>query len=160
MENALDLFLRVCKAVLNVIASAALTFMMFLTVADIVCRALGHPLVGTYEVVSLALALVIGFGIPRVSLDKSHVYMEIVLEKLGTKAKAVFNTFTRRHLPLPFPPDRLQPVQRRRRVPRIRRGLSYDQAPLLPDSLRGGGLLLHRMRSLYIADREDLEGPL
>ncbi len=95
MENALDLFLRVCKAVLNVIASAALTFMMFLTVADIVCRALGHPLVGTYEVVSLALALVIGFGIPRVSLDKSHVYMEIVLEKLGTKAKAVFNTFTR-----------------------------------------------------------------
>ena len=95
MENALDLFLRVCKAVLNVVASAALTFMMFLTVADIVCRALGHPLVGTYEVVSLALALVIGFGIPRVSLDKSHVYMEIVLEKLGTKAKAVFNTFTR-----------------------------------------------------------------
>ena len=95
MENALDIFLRVCKAVLNVIASAALTFMMFLTVADIVCRALGHPLVGTYEVVSLALALVIGFGIPRVSLDKSHVYMEIVLEKLGTKAKAVFNTFTR-----------------------------------------------------------------
>ncbi len=95
MENALDLFLRVCKAVLNVVASAALTFMMFLTVADIVCRALGHPLVGTYEVVSLALALVIGFGIPRVSLDKSHVYMEIVLEKVGMKAKAVLNTFTR-----------------------------------------------------------------
>jgi TRAP-type C4-dicarboxylate transport system permease small subunit len=95
MDNPLDLFLRVCKAVLNIIASAALTFMMFLTVADIICRALGHPLVGTYEVVSLALALVIGFGIPAVSMDRAHVYMEVFLEKMGTRGKAVFNTFTR-----------------------------------------------------------------
>ncbi len=95
MENPLYLFLRVCKAVLNIIASAALTFMMFLTVADILCRALGHPLVGTYEVVSLALALVVGFGIPGVSMDRGHVYMEILLQKLSTRGKAVCNTFTR-----------------------------------------------------------------
>lgn len=95
MENPLDLFLRACKAVLNVIASAALTFMMFLTVADILCRAFGHPLVGTYEVVSLALALVIGFGIPRVSMDRGHVYMEVLLERLSKPGKAIFNTFTR-----------------------------------------------------------------
>jgi TRAP-type C4-dicarboxylate transport system permease small subunit len=95
MESALGLFLRVCKAVLNVIGSAALAFMMFLTVADILLRAVGHPLVGTYEVVSLSLALVIGFGIPRVSMERSHVYMEILLEKLSVRGKAVMNTFTR-----------------------------------------------------------------
>jgi TRAP-type C4-dicarboxylate transport system permease small subunit len=95
MENALNVFLRVCKAVLNVIGTAALAFMMFLTVADILLRAFGHPLVGTYEVVSLALALVIGFGIPRVSMERSNVYMEILLEKLSVRGKAVMNTFTR-----------------------------------------------------------------
>jgi len=68
---------------------------MFLTVADILMRAFGHPLVGTYEVVSLSLALVIGFGIPRVSMERSHVYMEILLEKLSVRGKAIMNTFTR-----------------------------------------------------------------
>ena len=53
MESALNWFLRVCKVVLNVIGSAALAFMMFLTVADILLRAVGHPLVGTYEMVGL-----------------------------------------------------------------------------------------------------------
>lgn len=95
MESALNWFLRVCKVVLNVIGSAALAFMMFLTVADILLRAVGHPLVGTYEVVSLSLALVIGFGIPRVSMERSHVYMEILLEKLSVRGKAIMNTFTR-----------------------------------------------------------------
>jgi TRAP-type C4-dicarboxylate transport system permease small subunit len=95
MENALELFLRACKVVLNAIASAALTFMMFLTVVDIIMRAFGHPLVGTYEIVSLALALVIGFGIPRVSMDRGHVYMEILLEKLSIRNKAIMNTCTR-----------------------------------------------------------------
>jgi TRAP-type C4-dicarboxylate transport system permease small subunit len=95
MENALDVFLRVCKVILNGIASVALTFMMFLTVTDILMRAFGHPLVGTYEIVSLALALVIGFGIPPVSMDRAHVYMEILLEKLSPGGKAVMNTFTR-----------------------------------------------------------------
>jgi TRAP-type C4-dicarboxylate transport system permease small subunit len=95
MENAFDVFLRACKVVLNVIASAALTFMMLLTVADILMRAFGHPLVGTYEIVSLALALVIGFGIPPVSMDRGNVYMEILLEKLSPRGKAIMNTGTR-----------------------------------------------------------------
>ncbi len=95
MENAFDVFLRVCKVVLNTIASAALTFMMFLTVTDILLRAFGHPLVGTYEIVSLALALVIGFGIPPVSMDRGHVYMEILLEKLSPRGRAIMNTSTR-----------------------------------------------------------------
>jgi len=73
----------------------ALTFMMFLTVADVLMRAGGKPIIGTYEIVGLSLALVIGFSIPSVSLDKAHVYMEIVLERLSPKGKAIMMTFTR-----------------------------------------------------------------
>jgi TRAP-type C4-dicarboxylate transport system permease small subunit len=95
MENTLESFLRVTTKVLNVIGGAALTFMMFLTVADVIMRAGGHPIIGTYEIVAISLALVIGFGIPKVSLERGHVYMEFIVAKLHRRARAVMNTLTR-----------------------------------------------------------------
>jgi TRAP-type C4-dicarboxylate transport system permease small subunit len=94
MDSLFNILQKVSK-ILNYVGMAALTFMMFLTVTDVLLRAGGHPLVGTYEVVSLSLALVIGFSIPIVSLDRAHVYMEILLEKLSPKGKNIMNTFTR-----------------------------------------------------------------
>jgi TRAP-type C4-dicarboxylate transport system permease small subunit len=88
-------FLRFISKLLNIIAGIALTFMMFLTVADVLLRAGRHPFVGTYEIVALLMALVIGFGIPQVSLDRGHVYMEFLLEKLSKKGKNVMNIITR-----------------------------------------------------------------
>ena len=87
--------LRFVSKCLNLIAGIALTLMMCLTVADVLLRATGRPIIGTYEVVALSLAVVIGFGIPKVSLDKGHVYMEFLLEKLGPRGKDIMNTFTR-----------------------------------------------------------------
>jgi TRAP-type C4-dicarboxylate transport system permease small subunit len=45
--------------------------------------------------VALLLALVIGFGIPQVSLDRGHVYMDFLLEKFSKRGRKVMNTFTR-----------------------------------------------------------------
>jgi TRAP-type C4-dicarboxylate transport system permease small subunit len=95
MDSILGRFLAVSSKVLNIIGGSALTFMMFLTVADVLLRAVGHPILGTYEIVGLALALVIGFGIPRVSMDRGHVYMEFVVERLPGNWKMIMNTFTR-----------------------------------------------------------------
>jgi len=94
METLFRILLRVSK-ILSHVGGAALTFMMFLTVADVLMRAVGRPILGTYELVSLSLAIVIGFTIPKVSLDRGHVYMEILLEKLSERDKAIMNTFTR-----------------------------------------------------------------
>lgn len=80
---------------LTVFGCLALTFMMFATFLDVVLRAIGHPIVGTMEVVALSLALVIGFYIPGVSLEKGNVYMEIVLERVSPTNKAILNIFTR-----------------------------------------------------------------
>jgi len=88
------ILLKISK-ILSYIGAAALTFMMLLTVADVFMRAGGRPILGTYELVALSLAIVIGFTIPKVSLDRGHVYMEIVLDKLSKRNKAVLNTFTR-----------------------------------------------------------------
>jgi TRAP-type C4-dicarboxylate transport system permease small subunit len=87
--------LRSVSKVLNSIAGAAVTFMMLLTVADVLLRAGGHPIIGTYEIVALLLALVIGFGIPQASLDRGHVYMDFLLEKLSRKGRNIMSTFTR-----------------------------------------------------------------
>jgi TRAP-type C4-dicarboxylate transport system permease small subunit len=92
-EGLFGILVKVIK-ILNHIGGAALTFMMFLTVSDVLLRAFGNPIMGTYEIVGLSLAVVIGFGIPKVSLDRGHVYMEFVTENFK-KSKAVLYTFTR-----------------------------------------------------------------
>ena len=94
MGNAFNVLKFVSK-VLNSIAGIAVTVMMLMTVADVLLRAGGHPIIGTFEIVALLLALVIGFGIPQVSLDRGHVYMDFLLNKLSKRRKDVMNTFTR-----------------------------------------------------------------
>jgi TRAP-type C4-dicarboxylate transport system permease small subunit len=94
LESLFGILLRVSK-ILSYIGGAALTFMMFLTVADVLLRAGGHPILGTYEMVALSLAIVIGFTIPKVSLERGHVYMEILLDRLSKKNRAILNTSTR-----------------------------------------------------------------
>jgi TRAP-type C4-dicarboxylate transport system permease small subunit len=88
-------FLQKTSKWLSVIAGTALTLMMCLTVADVFMRAWGHPIMGTYEVVGLMLAVVIGFSMAKVSLARQHVYMDFVIESLSKRNKAILNTFTR-----------------------------------------------------------------
>jgi len=94
MKAAFNALLGVSRW-LNAIGAITLTFMMFLTVADVFLRIVSRPILGTYEVASILLAVVIGFSIPQVSLDKGHVYMEFLVGSLGGRKKAVLYTFTR-----------------------------------------------------------------
>jgi TRAP-type C4-dicarboxylate transport system permease small subunit len=87
--------LRFVSKLLNFIAGVSVTVMMLLTVADVLLRAGRHPIIGTYEIVALLLAVVIGFGIPQVSLDKGHVSMEFLLDKLSKRGRKVMFTLTR-----------------------------------------------------------------
>jgi TRAP-type C4-dicarboxylate transport system permease small subunit len=94
MDGTFNFLKFLCK-ILNVIAGVALTVMMGLTVLDVLLRAANFPFVGTFEIVSLLMGVVIAFGIPQVSLDKGHVYMEFLIERLSPRGKGLMNTFTR-----------------------------------------------------------------
>jgi len=94
MQAFFTLLTKVSK-ILSHIAGLALTFMMFLTVADVLGRATGHPIQGTYEIIGLCLAVVVGFGMPKVSLDKAHVFMEFIVDRFGATGRKVMNTLTR-----------------------------------------------------------------
>jgi TRAP-type C4-dicarboxylate transport system permease small subunit len=94
MERAVNFVLGVSK-VLSGIAAFALAAMMCLTVADVIGRAGGYPILGTYEVVSISCVVAIGFAIPLTSFKRRHVYMEFLIERMGEKARNCLNSGTR-----------------------------------------------------------------
>jgi TRAP-type C4-dicarboxylate transport system permease small subunit len=77
------------------IAGLALAGIMFLTVADVILRAFKFPIVGTYEIVSLLGAVVIGFAIPQTSLERGHVMMDFLTEKLPFGGRKFFHVLAR-----------------------------------------------------------------
>lgn len=81
--------------IMNVIAGIALTFIIVLTVADVVLRAVGQPILGTYEIVGMAGGVVIGFITPFTSWVRGHVFMDFAIDKYSPGAKKTFNIVTR-----------------------------------------------------------------
>ena len=85
---------RFCQ-VMDWIGGVVLVFMMLLTVADVILRYLGRPILGTYELVSLSGAVVIGCAMPHTSWNKIHVTVDMVLVKMERARQEVFQVITR-----------------------------------------------------------------
>jgi len=78
-----------------VVGEIALTFMMFLTVADVILRSFKKPIVGTYELVAFSAAVAIGFSLPLTSWMRGHVYVDLFTVRLSSKVRAMLNIATR-----------------------------------------------------------------
>jgi TRAP-type C4-dicarboxylate transport system, small permease component len=65
------------------VAGAILFVMMMLTVVDVILRYMGKSVAGTYELVSFAGALTVGFAIAQTSLDGGHVYVDLLTDRVG-----------------------------------------------------------------------------
>ena len=81
--------------VMDVVGGLVLTFMMLVTVMDVILRYLGAPITGTYELVYLGGALVIAFAMPRTSWDGANVTVDFVLQAVHGKARTVMAACTR-----------------------------------------------------------------
>jgi TRAP-type C4-dicarboxylate transport system permease small subunit len=77
------------------IAGIALAAIVFLTVADVLLRLTTNPIIGTYEIVSLLGAIVIGFAIPQTSIENGQVIMDFLTGKLPPGAAKFFHVLTR-----------------------------------------------------------------
>jgi TRAP-type C4-dicarboxylate transport system permease small subunit len=80
---------------MNIVAGIALVIMMLFTVSDVILRIVWRPIVGTYELVALIGAMVIGFAIPKSSSDDAHVYVDMLTGGLSVTAKKVFQVITK-----------------------------------------------------------------
>lgn len=94
MERLLNAVGRMSRA-LNVIAGLAITFIMLLTVFDVILRSFRRPIVGTYELVAFSGAMVVGFAIPLTSWMRGHIYVDFFTAKLSQAARKAFNVVTR-----------------------------------------------------------------
>ena len=77
------------------VAVAALVAMLVLTLADVVLRGFGWPIPGTYELVGILGAIIIGFAIPYTTMAKGHVMMDFLTESLSRPVRTVLHVLTR-----------------------------------------------------------------
>jgi TRAP-type C4-dicarboxylate transport system permease small subunit len=83
------------SSALAAVAAAALTLLMLLTIADVVLRILGRPIVGTYELVALGGAIAIGLSLPLTSWVRGHIYVDSFVARLPRLPRAILNIATR-----------------------------------------------------------------
>ncbi len=79
----------------NIIAGISLTFLMLLTISDVILRFFKRPVVGTYELVAFAGAVVIGFSMPLTSWLRAHIFVDFFILKFSQKGRDIFNITTR-----------------------------------------------------------------
>jgi TRAP-type C4-dicarboxylate transport system permease small subunit len=80
---------------MQVISGVALTFIVLLTTADVLMRAFGSPIIGTYEIVAMCGGIVIGFITPITAWMRGHVYVDFLVKKFSNPVQNSVNVFTR-----------------------------------------------------------------
>ena len=80
---------------LNIIAGISLTFLMLLTITDVILRGFKSPVPGTFEMVAFAGAVVIGFSVPLTSWLRGHIFVDFFILKFSQKRRDIFNIATR-----------------------------------------------------------------
>jgi TRAP-type C4-dicarboxylate transport system permease small subunit len=79
----------------NQVAGVTLTLVMGLTVADVILRILGKPIVGVFELVAFFGAVVIGFSIPFTSWVRGHIFVDFLVMKFCMRVRKGIHVFTR-----------------------------------------------------------------
>ncbi len=80
---------------LYVIAGISLTFLMLLTIADVILRFFKTPIPGTYELVGFSGAIAIGFALPITSWMRGQVFVDFFIIKFSKPVQSIFNIGTR-----------------------------------------------------------------
>ena len=94
----MEVFLKTINGIsrfLNIIAGISLTFLMLLTIADVILRGFKSPVPGTFEMVAFAGAVVIGFSVPLTSWLRGHIFVDFFILKFSQKGRDIFNIATR-----------------------------------------------------------------
>jgi TRAP-type C4-dicarboxylate transport system permease small subunit len=78
----------------NNIASSAVILMMMLTCTDVVLRLFRQPIPGTYEVIGFLGTVVASFSLAYTSIEKGHIAVEILVDRLPERAQAFFEALS------------------------------------------------------------------
>jgi TRAP-type C4-dicarboxylate transport system permease small subunit len=68
--------------------------MMMVTCIDVVLRACGHPIFGSIDIVQFLAVVVLAAAMPYTQVQRGHVGVSLLVEKLGDRAQAVVDLIT------------------------------------------------------------------
>ncbi len=85
---------RLLADLMNYLAAICVMAMMLLTCADVLLRLFKRPILGTYELVGLFGALTIALAIPATTLNKGHVAVDFLVDKLPPSARKTCSIIT------------------------------------------------------------------
>ncbi len=87
----LERYLVVISNWFNVLAALSMIFVMLLTVADIILRRFMMPVPGAYDIVSLVSSFIISFSLGYTSVQKGHIAVEFLFEKLPYRTACILS---------------------------------------------------------------------
>ncbi len=73
----------------NVVAAGAVVLIMLIIVLDVVFRQFRMPVPGAFDIVGLLGSLVISFSLGYTSIEKGHIAVEFLYDKLPERARFV-----------------------------------------------------------------------
>lgn len=90
----LERWIHVASRGISYIAGLSVISMMLLICSDVVLRYFGHPIPGTYEIVGFLGAVVISFAMAYTSVEKSHIAVDILVQRLSRRTQAILEGIT------------------------------------------------------------------
>jgi TRAP-type C4-dicarboxylate transport system permease small subunit len=94
MDTALAFLERLSKW-MQAVSCTALTCLMLLTTIDVIMRTFGRPIVGTYELVGLGGAVVLGFAMPITSWIRGHIFVDALYQRWSKPVQTWTHVTTR-----------------------------------------------------------------
>jgi TRAP-type C4-dicarboxylate transport system permease small subunit len=95
MGRLIQRFTYLLSRTMEAIAGIALVFMMTLTTCDVILRGFSRPIIGTYEMVALTGAVVIGFSLPITSWLRGQIFVDFFYQKFPKFWRDLLNVITR-----------------------------------------------------------------
>jgi TRAP-type C4-dicarboxylate transport system permease small subunit len=80
---------------MEAIAGFFLVFMVAITTVDVILRALGRPIPGTYEIVALSGGLVIGLALPVTAWVRGMIFVDALFSHLSDACQRGLHILTR-----------------------------------------------------------------
>jgi len=80
---------------INIIAGISISFIIALTVTDVILRHFRMPIVGAFELVAFSGAVVVGFAVPYTSWVRGHIFVDFLILRFPQSVRNTFHVLTR-----------------------------------------------------------------
>jgi TRAP-type C4-dicarboxylate transport system permease small subunit len=79
---------------LRLIGAISLVAMMFVTCADVLLRAFGHPIIWAVDMTGFFAVIVLACALPYTQIERGHVGVDLLALKMSPRGQAILDSIT------------------------------------------------------------------